>query len=69
MEGTAVPFEDAEISKSTDLTRIKKIYRLNSGGTGGKKALVKGHGSALGIDEKKETELQVLSAMALRGAS
>jgi len=69
VEGTAVPFGDNELAKSTDLARVKKIYKLNSSGAGGKKALVNGHGSGLGIDDQKETELQILGAMALRGVS
>jgi EKC/KEOPS complex subunit CGI121/TPRKB len=59
VEGTAVPFTDEEIAKSTDWSKVSKYYKLN-----GAPALknIK--------DEKerlRETEMLVLSSMALRG--
>lgn len=59
VEGTSVPFTDDEIAKSTDWAKVSKYYKLN------------GALSLKGIkDEKerlKETEMLVLSSMALRG--
>ncbi|KAJ0122003.1 hypothetical protein J7T55_002514 [Diaporthe amygdali] len=59
VEGTAVPFTDDEIAKSTDWSKVSKYYKLN------------GVPSLKGIkDEKKrlkEAEMLVLSSMALRG--
>jgi EKC/KEOPS complex subunit CGI121/TPRKB len=53
----------------TDLARVKKAYKLNSGG-GPKsgKATLDAVQEAAG-DDLKEIEVTVLGAMALRGAS
>ncbi|KAH8753118.1 protein CGI121 [Diaporthe sp. PMI_573] len=59
VEGTAVPFTDEEIAKSTDWSKVSKYYKLN--GTPALKNIK---------DEKerlRETEMLVLSSMALRG--
>jgi EKC/KEOPS complex subunit CGI121/TPRKB len=61
----------------TDVARVRKIYRLNSGGGGGgkKNGQVNGTGmEGLSIngtkeDERKELEVLVLGAMALRGVT
>ncbi|KAL1877972.1 hypothetical protein Daus18300_002326 [Diaporthe australafricana] len=59
VEGKSVPFADDEIAKSTDWAKVSKYYKLNGAPT------------LKGIkDEKerlKETEMLVLSSMALRG--
>lgn len=59
VEGSPVPFSDEEIAKSTDWPKVSKYYKLN------------GVPSLKNIkDEKqrlKETEMLVLSSMALRG--
>jgi len=55
----------------TDVARVKKVYKLNAGG-GGKKGGVNGAngvGNEKGVDERKELEIIVLGAMALRGAT
>jgi len=73
IQGTPIPFEDAEIAKYTDLARVKKIYKLNSvpglGGGGGKKMndVVNEVGNE--EREKRELEILILGAMALRGVS
>lgn len=52
----------------TDLARVRKIYKLNSGGGGGKgKKEVNGVGGEK--DERRELEVSILGAMALRGAT
>lgn len=59
MEGTAVPFTDEELAKTTDWSKVKKYYKLN-----GAPAL-----NNISDDQakRKETEILVISAMALRG--
>ncbi|KAN0093779.1 CGI-121 domain containing protein [Hyaloscypha variabilis] len=66
IEGEQVPFEDSILSQMTDVARIKKIYKLNSGGGGGKK---NGQVNGAKGDERKELEVLVLGAMALRGVT
>ncbi|KAK7703476.1 hypothetical protein SLS64_009146 [Diaporthe eres] len=59
VEGTPVPFSDEEIAKSTDWSKVSKYYKLN------------GVPSLKNIKDEKlrlrETEMLVLSSMALRG--
>lgn len=59
VEGTAVPFADDEIAKTTDWSKVSKYYKLN-----GASVLkgIKDEGERL-----KETEMLILSSMALRG--
>ena len=52
----------------TDLARVRKIYKLNSTGEGGKKAVTGADGPSES-DERKELEVLVLGSMALRGAT
>lgn len=58
MQGRAVPFSDEEISQTTDWAKVKKYYKLNGA-------------PALSIKDEqaklKESEMLILSAMALRG--
>ncbi|PMD20871.1 CGI-121-domain-containing protein [Hyaloscypha hepaticicola] len=77
IEGEQVPFEDSILQQLTDVPRVKKIYKLNSNGGGGKKngQLNGTGGDGLSISrngeesERKELELLVLGAMALRGVT
>lgn len=59
VEGTPVPFSDEEIANSTDWSKVSKYYKLN------------GAPSLKNIKDEKsplrETEMLVLSSMALRG--
>lgn len=49
---------------------MKKIYKLNVGGRGGKKGLVNGSVTdEVKVDEGKELEVWILGSMALRGAT
>lgn len=74
IEGEQVPFEDSVLQEMTDIARVKKIYKLNSSGGGGKK-----NGQVNGVeglsingvkeDERKELEVLVLGVMALRGVT
>lgn len=69
IEGEQVPFEDENLSDMTDIARLKKIYKLNtvSSVNGDKKGAI--NGDATGNDWKKELEVLILGAMALRGVS
>jgi EKC/KEOPS complex subunit CGI121/TPRKB len=67
-EGTMVPFEDERLSGMTDLGKVRKVYKLNGvGGGGGKKGATNGVGRE--GEERRELEVLVLGAMALRGAT
>lgn len=59
VEGTAVPFTDEEIAKTTDWAKIKKYYKLNGVPT---LDAIKDTQAKL-----KESEMLVIGAMALRG--
>jgi EKC/KEOPS complex subunit CGI121/TPRKB len=70
IEGEQIAFTDEELRQITDLARVKKIYKLNAGGGGGKKGHVNGNiASGVKVDEEKELEVWVLGSMALRGAT
>lgn len=70
MEGKQAPFSDEELGTVTDWARVRKVYKLPLVGQQGKK-------KGMGEEEKREEEererrelgVQVLGAMALRGAS
>ncbi|KAI9648202.1 hypothetical protein NHQ30_002834 [Ciborinia camelliae] len=68
VEGEAVAFEDGELRSMTDVARVKKLYKLNAGG-GGKKGGANGVTNENAENERKELEIMVLGAMALRGAT
>lgn len=84
IEGTSLPFQEAEISKFTDITKVQKIYKLADTGKSSNKAggkakkgrreedidaiSVTGAGGKGGT-EKRELEMMVLGLMALRGAT
>ena len=77
IEGEQAPFEDSILQQLTDVPRVRKIYKLNSsGGSGKKNGQVNGTGmEGLSINgngegnERKELEILVLGAMALRGVT
>ncbi|RAL60431.1 hypothetical protein DID88_000206 [Monilinia fructigena] len=79
IEGQAVEFNDDVLRFTTDIARVRKLYKLNSGGgSGGGKKGGSVNGKANGAsasasekeeDERKELEIMVLGAMALRGAT
>ena len=70
VEGTQVAFTDDVLRSTTDLARIRKIYKLNAeGGGSGPKKGVKGVNGVSEVDERKELEILVLGSMALRGAT
>jgi len=66
-EGEQVEFSDEVLGSMTDLARVKKIYKLNSGGEKGGKAVVNGTGKE--DAERRELEVLILGSMALRGAT
>ena len=61
-------FSDDELRGMTDLARIRKIYKLNTGGGGAKKAF-NGVNGVSAMEESKELEIWVLGSIALRGAT
>ncbi|TVY85662.1 EKC/KEOPS complex subunit, partial [Lachnellula willkommii] len=67
VEGEGVGFEEEVLAGIVDVGRVRKIYKLNGGGSGGKKSVV--NGVANEGEERRELEVSVLGAMALRGAS
>jgi EKC/KEOPS complex subunit CGI121/TPRKB len=72
IEGEMVRFEDEVSEGMTDLGRVRKVYKLNSGGGGGGKKGIEGLSiNRVGKEqeERKELEVMVLGAMALRGAT
>ncbi|CZR55439.1 related to protein cgi-121 [Phialocephala subalpina] len=77
IQGEQVPFDDETLASMTDVGRVRKIYKLNSGGGGGKKKEVNGNevngvnGARMEreVDERREMEVLILGAMALRGAT
>ncbi|TGO78828.1 hypothetical protein BELL_0052g00030 [Botrytis elliptica] len=75
IEGEPVPFDDESLASMVDIARVKKLYKLNvTGGGGGKKGGANGVNGVNGkveskADERKELEVMVLGAMALRGAT
>ena len=68
IEGTQIPFSDDDLRHMTDLARIRKIYKLDTGG-GGVKKVTNGVNGVSAVDERKEFETLVLGSMALRGAT
>jgi len=68
VKGTQVAFEDAIFDGMTNWVNVKKYYKLGASRAKGG-ATVIGSGPEIGKEEKKEFEVQILSAMALRGAS
>ncbi|QSZ36379.1 hypothetical protein DSL72_006255 [Monilinia vaccinii-corymbosi] len=73
IEGDAVVFGDEELRSLTDVARVRKLYKLNGvgvgAGAGAKKGGVGGKDAKNDEDERKELEVLVLGAMALRGAT
>ncbi|KAF7903038.1 hypothetical protein EAF00_002940 [Botryotinia globosa] len=71
IEGEPVPFDDESLASMVDTARVKKLYKLNALGGGAKKGGANGvSGRAENeVDERKELEIMVLGAMALRGAT
>jgi hypothetical protein len=71
VKGTLVEFSNKVLDEMTDLARVRKIYKLNTG-----QNAPPGRGDAggsgmkdAGPSERKELEIAVIGAMALRGAS
>lgn len=69
VKGTQVAFEDAVLNEMTDWLSVRKYYKLSAGGRAKGGALVHGSEPEIGKEERKELEVQILGAMALRGAS
>ena len=66
-EGEQVEFSDELLGLMTDLARVRKIYKLNSGGG---KSLGKGTVNRTSKDfAERELEVLILGSMALRGAT
>ncbi|KAL8934578.1 MAG: hypothetical protein Q9216_005840 [Gyalolechia sp. 2 TL-2023] len=84
IQGNALPFEEPEIAKLTDIPKIRKIYKLTDAGQGHNKgtgkrgkggaernegAKVTENGEQGQMAKRKELEAMVLGLMALRGAT
>ncbi|TGO08198.1 hypothetical protein BTUL_0221g00150 [Botrytis tulipae] len=71
IEGEPVPFDDESLASMVDIARVKKLYKLNALGGGAKKGGANGVSGKTEnkVDERKELEIMVLGAMALRGAT
>jgi EKC/KEOPS complex subunit CGI121/TPRKB len=70
VEGEQVEFSDAVLRTMTDVSRVKKIYRLNnSGGVNGRRKEGTVNESIRVGEERKELEMLILGSMALRGAT
>lgn len=68
VKGTQVAFDDNVLEETTNWASVRKYYKLgpNSQPKGEEKALVNG---TIGEEERRELEIQILGAMALRGVS
>ncbi|PKY06497.1 CGI-121-domain-containing protein [Aspergillus campestris IBT 28561] len=64
IEGTPAPFDDETLSGISDVSKIKKVYKLGALGSSNPK-------KAAGVvqDEMKQLELSVIGAITLRGAT
>lgn len=84
IEGSPLPFEEAEAVKLTDIAKVRKIYKLNNAvknkGINGVKRgkssrdtdeyTGRAYGDSANDEaERKELEIMVLGLMALRGAT
>ncbi|TGO46768.1 hypothetical protein BOTNAR_0566g00040 [Botryotinia narcissicola] len=71
IEGEPVPFDDESLASMVDIARVKKLYKLNALGGGAKKGGANGVSGKTEnkVDERKELEIMVLGAMAMRGAT
>jgi hypothetical protein len=68
VKGTQVAFEDSVLDDMTDWVNVRKYYKLGAGSRVKGSATVDESGPKIGKDEKKELEVQILGAIALRGA-
>jgi EKC/KEOPS complex subunit CGI121/TPRKB len=62
VEGEQIEFSDAVLETITDLSRVRKIYKLHNTG----KVTSQSDG---GAGERRELEMLILGSMALRGAT
>lgn len=73
IEGTTIDFNDDNISKFTDLGKVRKIYKLNESTKAARQPKKRGAHEAQAVSEKyqvddrKEMEVVILGMMALRG--
>ncbi|CAF9918596.1 MAG: hypothetical protein HETSPECPRED_003809 [Heterodermia speciosa] len=69
IEGTAIEFSKDNISKFTDIKKVKKIYKIgNKTDVQERKNRGSEKGTVVGeLDDKKEMEVVILGMMALRG--
>lgn len=67
IKGTEIPFDDASFHDISDLNRIKKIYKIAP--PAARKVGKQANGVPSGINQTRNLEVQILGAMALRGAT
>ncbi|KAJ5103323.1 hypothetical protein N7532_003852 [Penicillium argentinense] len=63
VQGKPVPFDDETLSEISDVTKIKKVFKLGALPSPGDKT-----NGAQNIKAKRQLELSLLSAIALRGS-
>lgn len=67
IQGTECSFTDSVLRSCSDLARIRKVYKLNTGVT--KQPSVVNGNTEVGDNDFAQLERQILGAMALRGAT
>lgn len=75
VEGMSVEVSDGTLAQTADLARVRKIYKLNSGGKASRSrgqhlddASAESEKAQQAIREVKELEVNILGLIALRGA-
>ena len=68
IEGTPAEFSDDVLAGMTDLSRVRKVYKLNTTGPPKKREDTHVNGiDKAEMDERKEMIMSIIGAMALRG--
>ncbi|KAJ5174896.1 EKC/KEOPS complex subunit [Penicillium canariense] len=68
IEGTSVPFDDLTLSEISDITKIKKLYKLGALPSPAAKADPSQPNGTHTDDAQRQLELSMLGAIALRGS-
>jgi hypothetical protein len=69
VKGVQIAFEDSALNGMTNWVNMRKYYKLDTGNRAKGGTPVNGSGPEIGEEGKGELEVQILDAMALRGAS
>lgn len=68
IQGTPVPFDDLTLSEISDISKIKKLYKLGTLPSPMAKPDVSQANGASSDDARRRLELSMLGAIALRGS-